>query len=492
MMKRFCLFSIYFFSFFLMSEGFAQSFVEVTGADYPFVGAGPGGYNGTSWIDYDLDGDLDVFVCTRGLYQNNNGVFSLLQNTGLFLTVGLGQSWGDYNNDGLPDLFVAGGVSRLYRNNGDNTFSPIETGDLNDPLAIRGWACAWADINLDGYLDLVITHPAGFIPPTSNPTTNHFFLNQGPPDYLLNSITGTPVTDGLAPYTVATWADYDLDGDPDLFIGSGPANGTTAPDFLYENMWVDSGAVIFKRISESPIGTDTQDGQVWNWIDIDNDGDLDAYLTNWAGANNRLYQNNGGSFVALTNSPIVDDVGSSLSSIWGDFDNDGDLDAYVGNDNGGSDHYYQNQNGIFTRVDTSAVGGSSVRRSGSAGDFDNDGDLDLLLSGPGNNLKLYRNDLNNNFRWLMLQCSGRLSNYSAIGTKVWALATIDSLPVWQFREISAQNSFNSHNDFRVHFGFGNAQLIDTVKVLWPSGSMQILENVQTNQLLTIIEDSIYY
>ena len=101
---------------------------------------------------------------------------------------------------------------------------------------------------------------------------------------------------------------------------TGPADGTTQADYLYRNLLADSGSASFERITDPPIGTDLQDGQMWNWIDDDNDGDLDAYLTNWGqplgGLANRLYRNDGGSFTGETSGAIVTDIAASLGSIW--------------------------------------------------------------------------------------------------------------------------------------------------------------------------------
>lgn len=145
---------------------------------------------------------------------------------------------------------------------------------------------------------------------------------------------------GLAPYTVATWSDYDLDGDPDLFIGAGPANGTPGPDFIYRNMMVETGLPDLVRVTEGPLATKNRDGQVFNWIDFDNDGDLDVYVTNWGGAGqgglrDELYRNDSGELVEIATGNIVTDEQVPLGSTWGDFDNDGDLDAYVADGNAG-------------------------------------------------------------------------------------------------------------------------------------------------------------
>ena len=184
---------------------------------------------------------------------------------------------------------------------------------------------------------------------------------------------------------MGTWSDYDNDGDMDYFIGAGPANGTTQPDFLYRNLLVETGIPNnFEPITDAPIATDLQDGQIWNWIDYDNDGDLDAYVTNYGGPSglaNRLYRNDGGSFTSITSGAIVTDVDISLGSVWGDYDNDGDLDCYVTNDLQPGRYYSNNGDGTFTSL-TNALTTGPAHRGATAGDYDNDGDLDIYADGP--------------------------------------------------------------------------------------------------------------
>ena len=479
-------------------EATAQSFVKVTSPQNAFVTEiGPNNYTGASWIDYDNDGDLDLFVNNDRLYRNEGGdVFTRVQ-TGLgstTLITGNGNSWADYDNDGDLDVLIVNAEARLYRNEGGGSFTRVTDGDIASGTAGRGWAAAWADFNNDGYVDLAITHPAGFVPPINNPTSNHLFVNDGPPNYTLSRVTDTPITSSLTSFTVGSWSDFDGDGDMDYFIGAGPANGTFQPDFLFKNLLKENGEIGFERISEGIIATEQQDGQLWNWVDIDNDGDLDAFLTNWGGGAsftglaNRLYRNDGGSFTKITSDPIVSLARISLSSVWGDFDNDGDLDCYVANDKNQSDSYFRNDGtGSFSRVDSVSLAESLTRRGATAGDYDNDGDLDLAVVGPGTARALFRNDTDNGNNWIIIQCVGTTANRTAIGTKVRAKATVNEQEVWQMREISAQNSFNGHNSLRVHFGFGNATMIDSLVFEWQVGENDTLTNIDTNQLITVTQ-----
>ena len=477
-----------------------QTFTKVDDASNPIVAdAGPTGYTGASWIDFNNDGNLDLFVGNNRLYRNDGGGQFVKLTTaigeGQNLTIGNGNTWADYDNDGDLDVYVSSANSFLYRNDGNETFTKIETGEIGDGSANRGWSCAWADYNNDGFVDLVITHPAGFIPPFNNPTNNHLYQNSGSPNFTLARITTEPIVTGsLTAYTVGTWSDFDLDGDMDYFIGAGLANGMTQADFLFRNQLVETGSANFERITAAPIGTDLQDGQVWNWIDYDNDGDLDAYLTNWGGANgsgiaNRLYRNDSGTFTRITGQPIADDVNISLSSVWGDMDNDGDLDCFVANDSNQPDRYYRNNgDGTFTNVTNSGITESLTHRGASAGDYDNDGDLDLIAVGPGAAFALYRNDTQNSNGWLNIKCVGTSSNGAAIGTKVRAKAVINGAPIWQMREVSAQNNFNGQNSLRVHFGLGDATIIDSLIIEWPAGAVEMFSNIGINNFYEAIEE----
>lgn len=481
----------------------AQQFTRITDTSNPIVGEtqfGPGAYAGGSWIDYDSDEDLDLFINNDLLYRNegggtfvkvtNSGIGSANNNTG----IGHGASWADVNNDGFIDCFIAAATSALYLNNGDGTFTHVDSGDIGNGFANRGWSSAWADVDENGFVDLLITHPAGFIP-GGPPTVNHFFFNQDGSNFIKVAQDSSDVTTGFDPYTVGTFSDFDQDGDQDLFIGSGPASGTPAPDNLYKNLLVETGTATLEKITSGIIATDPVDGQVWNWIDYDNDGDLDGFLTNYSATVNNLYRNDGGTYVKMTSADvgsIVSDAGAALANNWADFDNDGDLDVFVTNDGGTPAFYYVNNgDGTFTRDTQNVIVSLNAGQSGaSTGDYDRDGDLDLFVysitpAGRG----LYRNESEGNGNgWINIRHEGVVSNQSAIGTRVRARAIIGGNAVWQIREVSAQNSFNAQNSLNVHFGLGDAASIDSLEITWPSDSVDVYENVTINQFYVATEN----
>jgi PKD repeat protein len=460
----------------------AQTFTKVTDEQNPIVTTTIGSnYSGVAWVDYDNDGDVDLFTTQSFLFKNNlNGNFEFIETRiGLDQAgLGTGTSWADYDNDGDLDCFIAGVPSVLYRNEGQDNFRPDTSGAFNPNIDNRGWTGAWGDYNDDGYVDLVITHPAGFVGPS--PTPSHFLVNQGNGRFTKDF--NFQFTKVLAPYTVASWYDYDLDGDSDLFIASGPA-GTSARDYLYENTLIESGEALLERINTNPFGTDSQDGQVWNWIDYDNDRDLDAYVTNYSGASNNFYRNDGGTYVSVENSLTF--AGSNLANAWGDIDNDGDLDVVITSES--QNYLFRNDGeGIFTGLSNDVTTSGSTRGA-SFGDYDQDGLLDLFISGRESGSGLFHNDTDNGNNWIILNFTGTVSNKAAIGTIVRAKAPISEIPVWQIREISAQNSFNSHNSLRVHFGMGDATTIDSLIINWPSGEEQTVTNLQTNGFYQFIE-----
>jgi len=481
----------------------AQTFVEVTDPANPIVsdtGVNPASYSGASWIDYNDDGRLDLFVVRRNVYRNDGGgVFTKLAPGVAAQGAASGNSWADADNDGDLDLFTAAGLggtiskgSFFYRNDGADVFTKVTTGTLGDTLANSGWGAVWGDYDNDGLADLLISAAFNFGGVTH---PNRLYHNDGGGAF--TRITTTDVTDTTAPFTIPMFADYDDDGDFDIFIGSGPANGTVAPDYIYRNMLVENGAADFVRLTAPNFASDPRDGQNFNLIDYDNDTDLDIYVTNYAGTTgglaNDLYRNDGGgAYTKMTAGDagaIVGDADVSLGNIWVDFDNDGDLDCYVTNDGVATCRYYQNDgDGTFTAI----VAGAFVAEPGphycaTAGDYDDDGDMDIFVSGAGTSKSLYRNDIGNTNAWAQVKCVGVQSNRAAIGTKLRAIATIGGSRVEQRRDIGAQTGFNGHDSFIAHFGLLDAAVIDSLVVTWPLGLTEIYTGLAVNQKHTFVE-----
>lgn len=474
--------------------------------------------NGVSFVDIDNDGDQDIFLSNahtpfgfNTIYRNDGSdqfvKVEAGEVTGL-QAITFGHTWADFDNDGLPDLFIANGFSKmgslLYKNLGNFKFRRIESYNVGNN-SVLAFDAAWADYDNDGWLDLVTIHPARFVGKPIN--SNSLFKNNG--DLTFAEIISTPITGPTAPFTNGTWSDYDLDGDMDLFIGSGPANGTVAPDFLYQNQLKESGKASFNRITNISFATDAMDGQTWNWIDHDNDGDLDLFMTNYSGtANpqgtppgmpNNFYRNEGDTIVRITEGPLVNEMSVSLANMWADFDNDGYVDVIVGNSGTTNKHYRNKGDGTFEYVANNPIEAPGAKNTWGMtnGDYDNDGDIDIYISNKisyinggangGTPNYLYRNDLSNGNHWFIVKCMGVKSNKSAIGTIVRVTATLNGKTMTQTRVIGTNNTFLGDNDIRAHFGLANAESISSIQISWPSGQVDEYKNIAANQILEAIE-----
>ena len=451
---------------------------------------------GCAWGDYDNDGYPDLVVTepfggTNRLYNSNgNGSFTRIRSGIIGSEHGDSSAavWGDCDNDGDLDLFVANfdpPRDFFYRNDEAGGFTKITQGVwVNDSGA--GVGAAWGDYDNDGFLDLFVANSAD--------QNNFLYRNNG--DGTMTRITSRPVpTSGGISHGCA-WTDYDGDGYLDLFVAGGHGQN--------EQQFRNNGDGTFTRITAGALVTSGGDDNGIASADYDNDGDLDLLVTGFQQMGNRLYRNDGPEgFTLATESSLQNDRGASQNAAWGDYDNDGDLDLIVANacerdaTKGENNFLYRNNgDGTFTRVTEGAVANDGGRSWGCAwADYDNDGDLDLFVangmaptssphtSEPG---FLYRNDGGTNY-WIVLHLVGNVSNRSAIGTKVRVLATIRGQTFWQLREVSGGSGYCSQNDLRAHFGLGDAITVKKVRIEWPSGIVQELTNVAPKQFLTIKE-----
>lgn len=471
------------FSFSFSKNSYAQSFTKVTQGAI----VNDDGYSmGCAWGDYDNDGHLDLLVAnwtnqSNFMYRNNgDSTFSKIT-TGPVVNNSASSyncSWGDYDNDGYLDLFVANFNSQynvLYKNNGDGTFTQITAGPIvNDVASSRSGS--WGDIDNDGYLDLFVANAD---------QSNFLYINNG--DETFTKIISGPVVNDGGNSVSSSFGDYDNDGLLDLFV----TNYDNENNFLYHNV----GEGYFSKITTGNIVTDGGFSQGATWGDYNNDGFLDLFVTNSSNQNNLLYTNNGdGTFTKITNGDLVTDGGESRGCIWEDLDNDGDLDLFVTNVAQQNNFFYTNNgNGTFTKITSDIIVNDGGSSSGAiSADYDNDGDLDIFVCNINyENNYLYRNNGNGN-NWINILCEGTtFTNNSAIGARLKIKSFINGQPTWQIREIVAQTGCRGQNSLNVEFGLGDATTIDSLIVEWPaSDTTQIFTNVAVNQFLTIQEPSV--
>jgi len=289
--------------------------------------------SGGSFGDFNNDGNLDLFVQN---YFGNNNHFYLNQGNAIFskVTTGIIVSDGgysfnssvvDFDNDGNLDIFVDNGAftntgenNFLYQGNGDGTFNKIISGEIvND--GEQSVSSGWCDYDDDGDIDLFVANGATF-----NYTGIDNFLYRNNNDSTFTLINDGIIVNDLGNSTGVSWGDYDNDGDFDLFV----ANWGGENNFLYQN----NGDTTFTKITTGIVVNDGGHSVAGAWGDADNDGDLDLYVTNDYNENNCFYENNGdGTFTKIIVGEFVNDGGRSNGATWSDYNNDGFLDLFVPN-----------------------------------------------------------------------------------------------------------------------------------------------------------------
>ncbi|MBN2104311.1 VCBS repeat-containing protein [bacterium] len=424
---------------------------------------------GCAWIDFDSDGDPDLFTAndngeTDAFYSNTGGLFSSQAADPLTAEAfnSTGATWGDFDNDGRPDVYVShrNAPGSLYRNTGNGTFESVPL--MTD--AVNSFGAAWADYDSDGFLDLVVT--------VSN-DVNRLYHNQG--DGTFMRITEGDLVNDVAASLNAAWCDYDLDGDPDLFV----ANGSDENNQLYRN----NGDGSFSKITEGSLVNDVGNSWSASWGDYNGDRYPDLFVAN-NDQPNALYKNlKDGTFQKIQTGPVVTDSDHSRSSAWADVDNDGDLDLFVSNRHDDSKLYLNRGLGNFDRY----VIGSGNWRGASFGDMDLDGDMDLFVCEDGGSNHLYANTGGNVNHWLQVQCIGTRSNASSIGAKVRIKATIKGHTGWHIRVIAGQTGYGSQNEMIAHFGLNKTENVDNLRIEWPSGAVWDTTGVAADQRLVITE-----
>jgi hypothetical protein len=310
-------------------------------------------------------------------------------------------------------------------------------------------------------MDVFITHSSGL------------YKNNG--DGTFTDVTvAAGIIDGSDDVQGGAWGDYDNDGDLDLYLTLGVESGGGGADGAIEGIdqLVESAGLPLKEEkgpAAIPLGSQLP---------------------------NILYRNNGdGTFTDVTTESGTTNVAGALGVVWEDYDNDGYLDLYIVNSEFASTLnrlFRNNGDGTFTDVAAEAgvgakIPGNGRGSDGTFGDYNNDGFPDLFVDNGGGttvgSYMLFRNNGNSN-RWLNVALRGTQSNRSGIGAKILLSAGGRN----QFREYAGQH-YMSQNYIPVHFGLGQASIVDSLTIQWPSGITQTLQNIAVNQTITVTESA---
>ena len=499
---------------------------------------------GVGLFDCDNDGKLDVVVVNGStvdrfrqggdplvtLYHQDADMHftDITQQAGLTRKGwGMGVAVADFDNDGRLDLFVTGyGGTALYHNLGNCKFEDVTE---RAGVKVDGFTtgAAWADYDRDGHVDLFVARyvhvDINKLPEPGSDQHNCRYKGllvqcgpwgmEGETDFLFhNRGDGTfedvskkaGVNDPGKRFGMgAVWGDYDNDGWPDLYVAN-----DAGPNFLYHNKHDGTfeEAGLLSGVALSGEGQELGSMGV-DFGDVDHDGLLDITVTNFAEQEDDLYHNEGPTqgFVDLGWSSKMSQAVYPFVK-WGtglvDFDNDGWLDVFVA-----SGHVYpqvdtivHNSSGYrqpmflfrnkgnrtFEDI-TGATGLSSAplacRRGAAFGDVRNDGNIDILVLNVGEPPSLFVQDVPSPRHRVLFRLIGTRSNRAAIGARV----TISSGGMTQFNEVRGGGSYLSQNDLRLHFGLGESKIMDTVKISWPSGSVEMLRNIAADAIYTITE-----
>jgi hypothetical protein len=492
---------------------------------------------GCAFFDYDNDGWMDIYLVNSGkcdfldpnpplrnaLYRNNrDGTFTdVTDKAGVAGGgYGMGVAVGDYNGDGLPDLYVTQyGRNILYRNNGDGTFTDVTE---KAGLAAPGWSSSavWFDYDNDGKLDLFICRFVDFnksknkfcgnertgerfycIPSVFAPSRSLLFQNNGD-----GTFTDVTIESGIGKVLGKAWGvvatDINNDGWMDLFVAN-----DTVQNFLFRNR----GHGKFEEIGLASGVAFSQDGRARSGMgvdsaDFDQDGWQDLFVTNVDQEMYAMYRNR--------HDESFDDVAGAtgigrttrLMSGWGvkffDYDNDGNPDLFIANGHPDdkievhSSHVtykeplllFHNNGRGFDNV-SSAAGPAFAEvfaaRGMAVGDFDNDGAIDVLVAVNNGSPVLLRNLAARGSHWLGVTLVGKKANPDAVGARI----------VWQAGDLkrsrlkTAGGSYLASHDPREVLGIGARSKIDRLEIHWPqpSGRVEVFTEVPINRYVRIVE-----
>lgn len=517
-----------------------------TGLEFTHVNGARGQYYmaevmgaGVALLDYDNDGDLDVFLVQGGsldgasvsgagavtsrLFRNDLSggrlrFTDVTTRAGVGLRAyGMGAAVADYDADGDLDLLVTTfGPETLFRNNGDGTFTDV-TKDAGVSDDLWSTSAAFIDYDRDGDLDLFVANYLDFTlannklcydsvgardyctPRAYRPVPDRFYRNEGKGRFSnATEAAGISKADGAGLGVVA--GDYNGDGWLDLYV----ANDAT-PNQLWINQkdgtFADEGLLSGSALNASgnPEGSmGIASG------DFDADGDEDLFITNIIGETFVLYENDGrASFEdARVRTGVASPTASStgFGTDWFDYDNDGRLDLFTANgavnvieQQRGQPVPYRMRNQLFRNlgggklVETSATAGPAferpeVSRGAAFGDIDNDGDTDVVVTNNNGPVRLLINQAGRKQHWVQVRLQQTAGDRFALGAHV-GIERADGPTLW--RRVKTDGSYLSASDLRVHAGLGASPAIKAIVVQWPDGQRERFTGIQSNRLVTL-------
>ncbi|AJF05727.1 CRTAC1 family protein [Geoalkalibacter subterraneus] len=475
------------FSMVLLAGTIAPAAVDFSDISEAAGVADDGLGKGVAFADVDNDGLVDLYVSNKGganrLYLNQgNGVMmdaTALAGAGVdHPGLTMGSVFGDIDNDGCVDLYLATGgtyeieANRLFKGNCDGTFTDI-TEQAGVGLKAFTYGASMVDFDNDGYLDIYCAnYGVG--------AKNVLYRNNG--DGTFSDVTEQAGVGDPSWSWMGIWSDVNNDGYSDLYVVNG-----RYPAGERNRLYMNNGDGTFTENARAAGVDDPNWGLGAAFADVDNDGDFDLFVSNYVGGN-QLYLNSGnGTFTKASAHIRGGHDGWGKGPTFGDIDHDGDLDLYEGDCKLANQLYLNDGRGLFDDVagDQPELKCEMVRTKGTAfADIDNDGDLDLYVINWGAPNKLYENHRNDS-RWLQVALKGTVSNRQAIGARVKILdpETGDLIAV---RELRSATGFCAQQPATVHFGLADRPVVDLV-VVFPSGIEVRQEGVASGQRLEIDE-----
>lgn len=444
--------------------------------DGPFttVTAGPLGSaeftQGTSLVDYDNDGDLDIHVmhddAADQLLRNDGGNVFVDVAAGLIADTGAGRSstWADYNRDGFQDVYLAKQNEENVLLNGDGAggFTIANAMGTNDSGATNG--VTWVDYDQDGNLDLYLANKAG----ANSLLDSYGDLGGG--FFVFTPLSG--ITADLSNCNSATWTDGNLDGRLDLYM----INSFAA------NVMLENTAIGFNNVSSSSGLDDVTNGTGAAWGDLDNDGDFDLYLTN-DGMADRMYRCNGDFLYNQVPGDVVSDMGHGRGVAMVDLNNDMLLDIYVVR-NGQPDLMLINEGDMsFYKAPVGPPEADGPGNTLASGDLDGDGTVDLFITRTFASNVLLKNDLGADNNWFALKLTASETQPDAIGARV----VLSAGGVSQSRLVTAGGNYQGMNSRVLHFGLADNNQVDQIEIFWPDGTVQSVGPFAGNRLLNVTQ-----